>query len=476
MTVMSRGSRVLVVDDEVFVRDSLCAILKSEGFVTGTASSSVEALRLLAKERFEAIVTDLRMPGGDGLSLLSEARQRGVAIPIILITGVGTVAEAVAAMKTGAFDFLQKPVDPAELVLVVQRAVEHHALLAEVRELRDTVAGLRGPRVLVGSSPAMANVKSSIAQVAPTDATVLITGESGTGKEIAAEQIHGLSGRADKGLTWVQCATLTEMTFESELFGHRKGATPGALADRIGRFAEAAGGTLVLNEIGTLSSAMQAKLLRVLETGEYQVAGDASVEHADVRVIATTNEDLAAKVKSGAFRSDLYYRLAQFPIEMPALRNHKQDIGEISENLLSRARATARGGSARLSIEARELLASYGWPGNVRELRNVLERAVIVSDKDELDAGLFAGILESTSSSPFSTGATAATGSLEPREFHLRTNLDAAEREIVLRALTQSKGKKKEAANLLGIDPRNLGYYLRKHKITDKESAEAGGR
>ncbi len=469
---MTSGSRVLVVDDEVFVRDSLCAILKSEGFLTGTAASSVEALQRLAKERYEAIVTDLRMPGGDGLSLLTQARQRGVAIPIIVITGVGTVAEAVAAMKSGAFDFLQKPVDPDELVLVVKRAVEHHALLAEVRELRDTVAGLRGPRVLIGSSAAMVNVKNLIAQVGPTDATVLITGESGTGKEIAAELIHGQSARADNGLTWVQCATLTETTFESELFGHRKGALPGALSDRIGRFAEAAGGTLILNEIGALSPGMQAKLLRVLETGEYQVSGDASVQHADVRVIATTNEDLAAKVKAGAFRSDLYYRLAQFPIEMPALRNHKQDIGEISESLLARAQGAKprSGGAARLSSEARELLASYGWPGNVRELRNVLERAVIVSDTDELDAGLFAGILESTTSSPVSPA------SLEPRECHLRTNLDAAEREIVLRALTQSKGKKKEAAILLGIDPRNLGYYLRKHKITDKESAEAGGR
>ncbi len=471
---MTSGSRVLVVDDEVFVRDSLCAILKSEGFLTGTAASSVEALQRLAKERYEAIVTDLRMPGGDGLTLLTQARQRGVAIPIIVITGVGTVAEAVAAMKSGAFDFLQKPVDPDELVLVVRRAVEHHALLAEVRELRDTVAGLRGPRVLIGSSPAMVSVKNLIAQVAPAEATVLITGESGTGKEIAAELIHQQSARSDKGLTWVQCAMLTESNFESELFGHRKGAALGALADRIGRFAEAAGGTLILNEIGALSPGMQAKLLRVLETGEYQVAGDASVLHADVRVIATTNEDLATKVKAGAFRSDLYYRLAQFPIEMPALRNHKQDIGEISESLLARAQnAKPRAGAARLSSEARELLASYGWPGNVRELRNVLERAVIVSDKDELDAGLFAGILESTTSSPVSP---IATGSLEPREFHLRTNLDAAEREIVLRALTQSKGKKKEAAILLGIDPRNLGYYLRKHKITDKESAEAGGR
>lgn len=465
---MSSGPRVLIVDDEAFVRDSLSEVLKSEGFRTRTASGAVEAARLLDKETCEAIVTDLRMPSGDGLSLLAEAKRRGVAIPIIVITGVGTVAEAVAAMKAGAFDFMQKPVDPDELVLLVRRAVEHRALLAEVRKLRDTVEDLRGPIALAGSSPAMAQVKNSIAQVAPTDATVLLTGESGTGKEVAAEQIHRQSARAAKGSTWVHCATLLEEHFESELFGHKKGAFAGALADRIGKFAEAEGGTLVLNEIGGLSPGMQAKLLRVLETGEYQLIGDATLQHADVRVIAITNEDLSAKVKAGAFRSDLYYRLNLFPIEMPALRNHKQDIAEIGEHLLGRVRSTKElAGRVRLTHEAIEVLGSYGWPGNVRELRNVLERAVIVSGKGELDAELFANILESTLSSP---------APREPREFHLRSNLDAAEREIVLRALAQSKGKKKEAANLLGIDPRNLGYYLRKHKITDKESAEAGGR
>ncbi|MFN0242829.1 MAG: sigma-54-dependent transcriptional regulator [Planctomycetota bacterium] len=477
---MTTSPRVLVVDDEALVRESLGEILRADGFRPAVASGGRDALKQLDEETFDAIVTDLRMPTGSGLELLAEIQQRGIATPVIVITGVGTVAEAVAAMKSGAFDFLQKPVDPEELVLLVKRAVEHGSLLAEVERLRTTVEDLRGPRSLAGTSTEITQVRSLIAQVAPTDATVLVTGESGTGKELAAELVHRQSARASQELVWLDCAAVTDELFDSELFGHKKGALSGALSDRTGKFAQADGGTLVLDEVGALRLEQQAKLLRVLETGEYQVLGEPRARRADVRIVATTNEDLAAKSKAGAFRSDLLYRLKVFPIAMPALRDRKQDLPALVAHLLTRARAAgsrtsgsrtdaAQGRAAAASIprDALEVLASYGWPGNVRELSNALERAEILAGGGVLSAELFASILEAGVPS---TPRPAAT------EFHLRSNLDAAEREIVLRSLAHSRGKKKEAANLLGIDPRNLGYYLRKHKITDKEAGEAAGR
>jgi two-component system response regulator AtoC len=366
-------------------------------------------------------------------------------------------------MKAGAFDFLQKPIDPEELLLLARRAAEHRRLLAEVASLRATVRGLRAPRILVGSSSRMARAKEAIAKVAPTDATVLLLGESGTGKELAAEEIHRSSARASRPFRRVHCASISDEALESELFHAERGA-----------FADAEGGTLVLDEVGVLSAGMQMKLLRLLEAGEARRAGTPTAHGPDVRVVATTNEDLAARVKAGTFRSDLYFRLNVFPIDMPPLRDHREDVPEIAEHLLAWAReqrpGTARpAGALRPTPEALEVLASYGWPGNVRELRNVLERAAIVAGDAEIDAQLVRGVLESAPATPLPEEMREGA-----RQFHLRKNLDAVERELVLRALAHTQGKKKEASLLLGIDPRNLGYYLRKHKITDTKPREAG--
>ena len=449
---MKTGPSVLIVDDETFVRESLSEILAADGWRTHTAPGAREAIAFFAERRVDVIVTDLRMPTGDGFQLLEHARAGSVEIPIIVITGVGTVAEAVRAMKAGAHDFLQKPVDPEELLLLTRRAAEHKQLLHEVVALRATVRGLRAPRVLVGSSPRMSAARDSLARVAPTDATVLLTGESGTGKEIAAEEIHRLSGRAARTFRRVHCAAVSDEAFEIELFAPERGA-----------FADAEGGTLVLDEVGVLSAALQTKLLRVLEAGEARRTGDAAGSVPDVRVVAITNEDLAARVKAGTFRSDLYFRLNVFPVELPALRDHKEDIPEIVDHLLAWARSRQPGTAGnedamKPTAEALEVLASYGWPGNVRELRNVLERAAIVAGGAGIDAPLVRGILESAHVTPLASGTP---------EFLLRKNLDAVEREIVVRALAHAGGKKKEASLLLGIDPRNLGYYLRKHKIGD---------
>jgi transcriptional regulator with GAF, ATPase, and Fis domain len=316
----------------------------------------------------------------------------------------------------------------------------------------------------------MTRVRELIAQVAPTEATVLVTGESGTGKELVANEIHRLGTRAERALVRVNCAAVPETLFESEFFGHRRGSFSGAIADRRGRFAEAEGGTLVLDEIGTLQPEMQAKLLRVLETGEYQVVGESSTQVADVRSVAITYEDLSTQVGAGRFRDDLYYRLANFPIELPPLRAHREDIPEIAVQLLTRTRSGAWSGSreeVRVTDEALEVLASYSWPGNVRELRNVLERALIlVGPGRALDAHVFRPLLES---SILPAGGARAMD--DGAGLTLRPRLDALERELVLRALERTSGKKKEAANLLGIDPRNLGYYLRKHDLKREDGA-----
>ncbi|MBI5433603.1 MAG: sigma-54-dependent Fis family transcriptional regulator [Planctomycetes bacterium] len=465
---MKKSIHVLVVDDEAFVRESLREVLTLEGLRATAVAGVGEALAVASSEPVHVIVTDLSMPQGGGLALLREVRSSGVDVPVIVISGVGTVADAVAAMKSGAFDFLQKPVDPEELLIVIGRAAEHQGLRAEVARLRSTVDALRPTQMLVGGSPEMQRVRAAIAQVAPTDAAVLIHGETGTGKELVSHEIHRKSARAARPLLRINCTAFSDpQALESELFGHKKGAFAAASADRVGRLAEADGGTFVLDEIGALPLATQPKVLRFLETGEYELLGDARTRHADVRLVAITNEELADKVATARFREDLLSRLSVFPIATPALRSHKGDLHELAQHFLSRPhgpRARAeRTQPFTLAADALEVLSSYEWPGNVRELRNVLERAVIVATTSELGADVFRGILESALASPKSSG---------PYEFHLRANLDALERKILLRVLTHTKNHRKEAALLLGIDPRNLSYYLKKHRISEAEIEE----
>jgi DNA-binding NtrC family response regulator len=457
---------VLVVDDESFVRESLVDLLRSEGYRPVAAGSSKEALRLIDEEPVAAVITDLKMPGGGGLELLREVRRVRRDLPVILLTGVGTIDDAVSAMKAGAYDFIQKPVNPDEFSLLVRRATEHRDLVQEVTYLRAEVNALRAPSDLVGDSEYLREVRRLAAQVAPSDVTVLITGESGTGKELVAAEIHRQSLRAERNFVRVNCAAITETLFESEFFGHRRGSFTGAIADRVGRFGEAEGGTLALDEIGVLKPEMQAKLLRVLETGEYQVVGESRTRIADVRIIAITNEDLAARMGEGAFRSDLYYRLNVFPIRVPPLRERRPDVGLLAEHFLRRARqAAARepAAPAALSAEAVEVLAGYSWPGNVRELRNVMERASILAGPAVPDAALFARIL----------GGSSPAGEDE-NDLNIKKRVDGLERRLIATAVKRAGGKKRDAALLLGVDPKNLGYYLKKHGLGDISPAGEG--
>lgn len=467
---MSPRHTILIVDDEAYVRDSLAEILAGDGFQTVLASSIAEAIEQAQRGELHAIVTDLKMPSGDALALLAGLKRLGITLPTIVITGVGSITDAVAAMKAGAYDFLQKPVEPDQLVLQIERAVEHHRLVSEVRLLRAAATESSEGRALVGSSPALERVRAAITQVASTSSPVLVTGESGTGKELVAEMIHRQSTRVRQNLVRVNCAAIPEPLFESEFFGHRRGSFSGAISDRVGRFAEAEQGTLVLDEIGTLAGDLQAKLLRVLDSGEYQVIGESRTRVADVRIIAATNDALAQRVQAGAFRADLYYRLNVFPIEVPPLRQHKEDIAEIARHLIERSvrTRTAMGRTAlTLSDEAIGVLASYDWPGNVRELRNVLERAFIIAGTGAPDARLLRGMIESSVAAP-------GPGGVSPGDLTLRDNVDALERKLILQALERSGGKKRDAAQLLGIDPKNLGYYFRKHALGEGVTPSAG--
>ena len=440
---------VLVVDDERFVRDSLEEILRTKGLATSGAAGAQEAVRFLEKRDCDAIVTDLRMPQGDGLSLLHEARRRGVAIPIVMITGVGTVGEAVQALQAGAFDFLQKPVQPEELVRVVKRAIEHYGLQRELLQLRGTVASLRRAEGLVGSSPVMAALREQLARLAATDSTVLISGETGTGKELCAREIHDRSARARRLLVRLDCASFS------------------GSAEELGqRLSEARGGTLLLDDVGALRPEAQAPLARLAERGEFEEPGGA-LRTADLRLLATTSEDLAARVRAGKLRAELFHRLDVVPLRLPPLREHLEDIPEIAAQHLLHAHL---GGKSRaLAPDANEVLASHEWPGNVRELRNVLERALIVAGAGALSGDVFRSILEPVLAQPPARAPDSSLARLT--EFNLRRNVDLRERDVVLGALRRAAGVKKEACELLGIDPRNLGYYLRKHRLKEEEWA-----
>ncbi len=458
---MASRPRVLIVDDEAFVRDSLAEVLAADGYACVSADSLAAAIAILAAQDVNVVVTDLSMPAGDGMQLLREIRRQGSAVPVVMMTGVGTTRDAVTAIQSGAYDFLQKPIDIDQLALVLRRAIEHHRLVTEVSVLRDKISSESSIGSLVGTSAAMEAIRHQIEQVAPTDVTVLVTGESGTGKELVAEQIHVRSPRSERRLVRVNCAAIPSTLFESEFFGHKRGSFSGAISDRVGRFAEAQDGTLVLDEIGALPLDMQAKLLRVLENGEYQVVGESRTRSAEARVIALTNENLSELVQRGEFRADLYYRFNVFPITMPPLRTHKEDVPAIAQSLLAQivarhARPVLQ--SITLTRDAEDVLISHDWPGNVRELRNLLERAVILSNGRPLDGDLVRSILEAAFAAPVSS---------TPGDLNLRRNLDSTERQLLVRAIDQAAGRKKAAAGLLGIDPRNLGYYLRKHGLGD---------
>jgi DNA-binding NtrC family response regulator len=453
-------ARVLVVEDETYVRQSLLDILRARGYDVAAAASVAEALSLLGRSPVDVVLTDLRMPGADGRELVARLRESSPELPVVVLTGHGTIGSAVECLKAGATDYILKPAEPDALEVVLDRALQARALRREVDYLRKSAAGPERP---VGESAAWRRVTAMAEAAAPTDSTVLLLGESGTGKEVLARLLHRLSPRSGGPYVRVNCAAVPLDVWESEFFGHRRGAFTGATGDREGRFQLAHRGTLFLDEVGAMPAAAQAKLLRVIQDGEFDRLGDVQPTRVDVRIVAATNSDLEAEVAAGRFRADLYYRLNVLRIVVPPLRERPEDIPLLAASFAQEIATRVGRPAPVLSPEALAGFRAYSWPGNVRELRSVIERAVVLgASLEELDLAAPAGAAAPAAAASAATGAAGA----EPgRELNMRDALNRLERELLVEAHRRSGGVRKEAARLLGIDPRNLGYYFHKHRI-----------
>jgi DNA-binding NtrC family response regulator len=453
----TKRGRLLIVDDEPELKSALCETLADEGYETIGAAGGAEGLAALGKQDFDLLLSDLMMPGMDGIQLLRKALEIDPNLVGIIMTGQGTVPSAVEAMKVGAFDYLLKPFNLQTMLPILARAMEVRRLRMENVRLRQYVERLtyESPRYqMIGSGPAMQRVVQLIEKVAPTDATVLIYGESGTGKELVARALHLNSPRRGRPLVTVNCAALQATLLESEFFGHEKGAFTGAQLAKPGLVEVADGGTLFIDEVAEMPPALQAKLLRVLEDGHYRRVGGTKECHADVRVIAATNKPLEEEQKAGRFREDLFYRLNVVSVQLPPLRQRREDIPALVEHFLT----TRQIGKVRcrLAPEAMQALLRYHWPGNVRELANVLERAQILAEEnlitsDDLPESVYAA-----------SAAAAADGS--PLNLHER------ERQATQAALQQARGNKVQAAKLLGISRRALYRLITLHGLEENQA------
>ena len=458
---MSPRATVLLVDDEDYVRDSLASLLQRRGFETRTAASVEEALSPESLGGVDVVVTDLKMPGRDGLALVRELAGEN-APPILVLTAYGTIASAVECLRAGAVDYLLKPTDAEELVLTLDRCLDQARRDRERRYLRAGPAGSEA-REPIGRSPAWLRVVELAEVAAAAKAPVLLVGETGTGKEEVARLVHRRSPRAARAFVAVNCAAVPVELFESEFFGHRRGAFTGAVGDREGRFRVADGGTLFLDEINSLPAAAQAKVLRVLEDGCFERLGDSRPTRTDARLICATNARLDTEVAAGRFRADLFYRINVVTIELPPLRQRREDVEPLARLFLATSSA-AQGKTVRdLAPATLELLSAHDWPGNVRELKNVVERGVLLERGETL---------RPESLPPLAPGGDVYAGHTEAAgDLHLAGVKARAERQALLEALRRSGGVRKAAAALLGVDERNLAYYLRKHDLLGERDA-----
>ena len=452
---MTSYRQILVVDDEINIRGALVTLLEKKGYEVCGAGTAEEALEQLEGSPVELVITDLKMPGIGGMELLRRLKERWPETEVVVTTAYGSIDTAVEAMRRGAYDYLTKPIDRERFPLVIEKALERHALARENKQLRDRLETRTRFDRMVGESEPMQRVYNLVEMVAGSDVTVLLTGASGTGKELVARAIHHKSARADGPFVTLNCGALPENLFESELFGYEKGAYTGAMGTKAGRFELAHGGTLLLDEVGELSLKSQVDFLRVLETKEFRRLGGTKLVRVDTRIIAATNRNLEEAVREGDFREDLYYRLNVVPIRLPALRDRADDIPLLVETFLDEFAVRHHCEPKSVSREAMQLLRSYTWPGNIRQLRNLMERLVVTVKEatiqpDHLSEEIQAG----------KQGRRTVTVTLG-------RSLEDIEREVIRRTLTEVTNHREKAAKLLGISLRTLQYKIKEYGIAE---------
>jgi two-component system, NtrC family, response regulator AtoC len=454
---MPNRGRILIVDDESNARAALSEILREEGYATETAADGFKALGKLEEFAPDVILTDLKMPGLDGIAFMEKARSAAPGAVFVVMTAFGTISSAVDAMKKGAENYLLKPLDPEALGAIVERAMEKAHLINEAQRLRDRLRERNAVSHIVSSDPKMQAVLELVAQIGPSRASVLVTGESGTGKELVAEAIHSASPRAKSSFVRLHCSALGESQLESELFGHERGAFPGAVAQRDGRLQQADGGTLFLDEIDEISPAIQVKLLRFLRERTFERVGGREPVRVDVRFIAATNRDLVAEISKGTFRDDLFYMLNVVTVELPPLRERRGDIPALASFFLRRYAAENGKTITTFADDALRTLVEYRWPGNVRELAGVIERAVVLAKSARIERQhLPASLVPSAERDGYPTIPGCSIADLE--------------RYAILKTLEACGGSTSKAATVLGVSPRKIQYKL--HEYTQDEKAK----
>ena len=446
---MPANSPILLIDDDARLQTAVSKVLMAEGYRVTCAGSGHQAIDWLSAQSFALVISDLVLPDLDGLQLVKTARHLQPEAEVVMISGHGSVGAAVEAMRLGAYDFIEKPIDSSGLLKSVAKALEKQRLSSENRQLRRQLQRGRTLEALIGNAPAMQAAKAMIRQIAPTNLTVLIQGESGTGKEIVADALHHLSERQDKAFIKISCAAIPETLLESELFGYERGAFTGATTAKPGKFELADGGTMLLDEIAEMSPQLQAKLLRVLQDGQFQRLGGTRNLQADVRLLTATHADLTARIAQGQFREDLFFRINTLQVSLPALRTRPEDIPLLANHFLTRFLVEMRRPPQVISPEAMIQLIEHPWPGNVRELEHVIQRAVALAAGDTIKGFAFV----SSGGRGGSTSDPQADGRIM---IPIGTTVDEATRRLVKATVERCGGNKLEAARILGIPPRTM--------------------
>lgn len=438
--------KILVIDDEQNIRKMLTRVLSPEGFIVKEANNGLEALKKLQEENYSLVLLDLKMPGLNGIETLKEIRENDLNLPVIMMSAYGSIPEAVEAMKLGALDYLIKPFDIEELKIIIKRAIKQYELEVENIYYREEEEKRFNFDEIIGKSNSVNKVLEMVKNVSPTTATVLITGESGTGKELIARAIHKNSLRKNSPFVVVNCVAFSPNLLESELFGHEKGSFTGAIAKRIGRFEMANGGTIFLDEIGEMDLTIQTKLLRVLQEREFERVGSSRTIKVDVRILSATNKDLKKEIEERRFREDLFYRLNVFNVDVPPLRERKEDIPLIVEHLTGKYNKILNKKVKRVSAKAMELLLDYNYPGNIRELENIIERSMIMTKDEIIDEKYFNFI---------------------SKEEYIgkKGTLKETEKELIIKYLIQNKGNRTKTAEILGISRRSLQNKIKEYQI-----------